>query len=173
LKADGNARRMKKLIGWSEPVDYTLRKSASPALDRVLPYCVSIVAALGFVAVSSHTAALRAWQLPGVALVVVGGGLLLSRVLPYLYRADIAVLGDGVRKALGRTTSFHYAWASMAHCELVRSGDGPYWLLRMTMKRDHRGEPAHLVREVAVAHRIDPQRLRDILRAAGAPLVAG
>ena len=107
----------------------------------------------------------HAWQYALWAAIAAVGGCVGAWIMSFGGHVEVTLQPDGVEWRMGRATRRFYPYAKMQRCEVLRSG-ADEWLLHIVMQPDaSRGTV--IVKDIAIAPRMDPERVRDALRAAG------
>ncbi len=168
---------MKTLLWWREPVEQAMRTSRSKLFDFIVSFGISAVGGLGIATQSgglvkvplgsgsSLMVPAHAWQYGlWLAFCIVfgcGGWWIVSLG----GRAEVNLREDGILEQRRWSARF-YPYAQIDRCEIVRAGDGKYLLLRIHSKAKSPGGPA-TVRELGISKRVDPDRVREIIRSMG------
>ncbi len=108
----------------------------------------------------------HAWQYALWGAIAVMGGCVGAWIMSFGGHVEVTLRPNGVEWRMGRATRRFYPYERMQRCEVLRSGaDG--WLLRIVMQPDA-PQGTVVVRDIAIASGMDPERVRTAIRAAGA-----
>ncbi len=164
---------MGKQLWWMEPARFGRKRRFA---DFAIAFGTSTILGLGAAAESGGKVGIHmgsfelsvpahAWQYALWAAVALVGGCAGVWIMSFGGRAEVSLAPDGVQWLLGRATRRFYPYARMQRCEMVRGGaDG--WLLRIVMQPDS-AQGTETVKDIAIARRIDHERVRAVLHTAG------
>ncbi len=163
-------KRSRTLLEWCEPVEYGQSVSTTPLFDRIFPFFMGLIVAIFFTQEFAGKAPpFNVLHLLAFLVLLIGGGALFSIIFPYLFREEVRLSKEGITRTAGRMLPHFTAYWRIERCELLASGQ--YTLMRLKLRGPHDPSGPIPVRETALPKHIDLSRVREIIEAAGVPVV--
>lgn len=163
-------KKSRTLLKWYEPVEYGQSVSTTRIFDRLFPFFMSLVLAIFFTQEFAGKAPpFNLLHLAAFLVLFVGGGILFSILFPYLFREEVRLSKAGITRTAGRLLPHFTAYWQIERCELLASDQ--YTLMRLKLRGPHDPSGPIPVRETALSKHLDLSRVREVIEAAGVPVV--